>query len=231
MQKLSPVHTHHITHGATMAERAGWLVPERYTLPDQESAALRDAVGLIDRSDVGKIELNGKGLAAWSSGVHKTKVVPQQTAHLTIADGVSGLCCWLRSDQGLLVVPAGATRAAVEALADREEERVHITDVTSVYCGLQLLGPRSLDVLHRITPLDVRPSRLPSGACVQGSAMKVDALLVRDDLEDLPAFWLLVPRVFGEFVWEAVCDAGEDYGLQAIGYTAFQKLDTQRVPF
>ncbi len=226
MHKHSPVYTHHMTHGATMAERAGWLVPERYTFPEQESAALRDSVGLIDRSDVGKIELNGKGLTPWSSGVYKTEVMPQQTAYLTVADGVTGLCCWLRRDQGLMIVPADATDAALAALADGREERLHITDVTSVYCALQLLGPRSLDVLHRITPLDVRPSRLPSGACVQGSAMKVSVLLIRDDLAGLPAFWLLVPRSYGEFVWKAVCNAGEDFGLHAIGYRAYQTLDT-----
>tara|TARA_B100000029_G_scaffold314784_1_gene307202 strand:- start:236 stop:613 length:378 start_codon:yes stop_codon:yes gene_type:complete len=125
-----------------------------------------------------------------------------------------------------MIVPADATDAALAALADGREERLHITDVTSVYCALQLLGPRSLDVLHRITPLDVRPSRLPSGACVQGSAMKVSVLLIRDDLAGLPAFWLLVPRSYGEFVWKAVCNAGEDFGLHAIGYRAYQTLDT-----
>ena len=225
MQKQSPVHTCHIAHGATMAEQAGWLVPERYALPEQEGGALRNAVGLIDRSDVGKIEINGKGLAAWASSAYKTEVTPQRTAHFDITDGIFGLCCWLRDDRGLMVVPTGDTEAALEALTEATEERVHITDVTSVYCTLQLVGPRGLDVLRRITSLDVRPSRLPSGACVQGSVMKVAALLVRDDLGDLPSYWLLVTRDYGEFVWEAICDAGEDYGLQAIGYSAYQQLD------
>ena len=104
------------------------------------------------------------------------------------------------------------------------DDELHVTDMTSVYAAMQLIGPRSLSVLHKLTSLDLRPSRFPTLACIQGSVAKIPALLFRDDIADLPAYWLVITRDYGEFVWKTVCHAGEEYGLLPFGYEAHRRL-------
>ena len=45
--------------GATMVARHGWLVAAHYGSPGGEMALCDRAVGLADRSDLGKLELRG----------------------------------------------------------------------------------------------------------------------------------------------------------------------------
>jgi sarcosine oxidase subunit alpha len=148
-------------------------------------------------------------------------------ADLQTADGTIPIrCCRLAPDHLLLFTPpehAAAAREALAAAAAREE-RAHLTDVTSVYAGIALLGPSSRDVLRKLIALDIRPTALPDSACAETALAGVHALLLRADLGGLPAFELYVTRDVAEFVWETLLDAGREYGLAPIGTLAYRAL-------
>ena len=115
-QKLSPIHTYHITHDAVMKTHAGWRVPERYREPHYETGRVRDAVGLIDRSDVVKIDLKGVGLRAWATRIFETDVTPQRACRVRLETGVPVACCWLRNDRGIVIMPSQCTVDAIYGL-------------------------------------------------------------------------------------------------------------------
>ena len=66
-QKMEPVqvsamHDWHLARGARMMTAGTWLRPERYGDPVEEVAAVRNSVGLIDVSPLGKLRLTGPGV-------------------------------------------------------------------------------------------------------------------------------------------------------------------------
>jgi glycine cleavage system aminomethyltransferase T len=101
---------------------------------------------------------------------------------------------------------------------------VYATDVTSVFAALLLAGPRSRQVLRKLTSLNVSDAALPEGGCGQASLAHVHAAMLRRDLAGVPGFLLLVSREYGESVWEAVLHAGHEFGLQPFGLEALRQL-------
>jgi heterotetrameric sarcosine oxidase gamma subunit len=97
-------------------------------------------------------------------------------------------------------------------------------DVTSVYTNLLLAGPRSRQVLSKLTSLNVTEQSLPNLSCAQASVGHVHCIVLREDLAGLPAYHLLVGRDFAESLWESIAHAGHEFHLCPFGASALQAL-------
>lgn len=108
------------------------------------------------------------------------------------------------------------------ALRERPEQAdgcMHVTDVTSAYSDLLLAGPKSRDVLRKLTSVNVSETALPNAGIAQGSVAHVNAIVLREDLS-VPAYHLLVAREYGEYFWDAVMHAGHEFGIVPFGLQA-----------
>jgi glycine cleavage system aminomethyltransferase T len=97
-------------------------------------------------------------------------------------------------------------------------------DVSSVYANLILAGPRSKDVLAKLTSLELSEESLPNLSCGQASLAHVRAIVLREDLNQLPAFHILISREYSESIWESIVHAGDEYHLRPFGLKAFKLL-------
>jgi heterotetrameric sarcosine oxidase gamma subunit len=193
-----------------MTEHHGWQVPARYTSPEGEAARVREAAGLADVSWMLRFELKGYGLKA-SPPFGK------------------GLQPWALSPQHFLLTCEPPARTAVIATLQSLRETasdlalpapVYWTDMTSIYAQLLLAGPRSRDVLCKLTSLNLAEKALPNLGCAQTSLAHTHAIVLRDDLGSLPAFHLLVSREYAQSVWEALLHAGLEFCLAPFGLEA-----------
>ena len=208
--------------GATMTDHAGWQVAARFRSPDEETQQVQDGVGLADASWLGKFEIRGRGLdpAGWE---------------------IAGATVWpLAAGDVLVTCEPPDTPAVLQALQDRAvplslgerpgegsktaPSSLYVTDVTSVYAALLLVGPHSHAVLQRLTALDVSDPALPDLACARTGLAHVHATILRQDLGPVPAYWLLVGWEYGAYVWDAVLHAGESFGIAPIGLEALNRL-------
>ena len=71
--KRSPSHHRHAALGARFAREAGWDVPSDYGSVDEECRAVHEAVGLIDVSTLGKLELSGRDGGAFLDWLHPNR--------------------------------------------------------------------------------------------------------------------------------------------------------------
>ena len=97
---------------------------------------------------------------------------------------------------------------------------IYVTDVTSVYTQLLLAGPRSRDVLGKLTSLNLSESVRGNRTCAQATVAHVHAIVLRKDVAGIPAFHLLVGRDYGESVWESVLHAGHEFHITPLGLEA-----------
>lgn len=97
-------------------------------------------------------------------------------------------------------------------------------DVTSVYAALRLAGPKTRDVLGKLTSLNLRDAALPNLGCAQASLAHVPGIFLREDVGPIPAFYLLITRDYAESVWEAILHAGHEFDLCPTGLEALQSL-------
>jgi len=206
----TPLFHAHERAGASLVEHHGWQVPAYFRWAQKEAEHLSKSAGLSDLSWMTKLDLKGWGL----------KTPP----------AVGAARAWCLGPQHYLVTCEPPKREALIANlrsfpASRDlslPPPVYITDVTSVYAQFLLAGPRSREILRKLTSLNV--SALENLACGQASVAHVHGTVLRDDLFGLPAFHILVSREYGESVWEAIMHAGHEFQLAPFGLRALELL-------
>jgi len=136
----------------------------------------------------------------------------------------------LAQDQALVLTPAATREAVVATIAGEVASGnacCHLTDLTSTLAGLSLVGPRCRDVLRKLTSADLRDRVVPNASCAQVGLARVPALILRRDLAGLPSYEVYVARDYGEYVWDAVFEAGHEFGLALIGRQAWRMLSEE----
>jgi heterotetrameric sarcosine oxidase gamma subunit len=208
--------------GAVLLEADGWSVPERYAGADREVVAARGAVGLADVSACGKLGVRGLDVGPLLARLTGAVPPAARTASHVALGPHPVLACRLAPDE-MLVLTAPADVAGAAAVLDAAidgEVCAHVTDLTSAYAAMDVVGPAAPALLARLIPLDLSAAVLPVPGILQGEVARVRGVVVRLDARGLPAFRLLVSRDVGEFVWTTVMDAGRDLGLSPIGRAA-----------
>lgn len=221
--RLSPLHGWHQQTGARFANQAGWLVPDGYTTREDESAALRERVGLIDISARGKLRIRGRNAnmvvaaAFGSAPVKPGNVVAHKSRDLSAA--------LLASDELLVLTSPGAEDQIAASLAVEIEAQgsfVSVFNQTSGLAGLLICGPQSTAVMEKLCALPFNLKDFPNLFVAQSSFAKVRTAIIRRDRMDLPAYELYVDRSFSTYLWNVILDAGREFGVQPAGWGSLE---------
>ena len=185
-----------------------------FTAAEGEAGGVRESVGLADLSWMPKFDLKGYGLKSlpalgegvftWVLGQLHCLVTCDPSAQDKLMERLQGLC---RVGSDLVLPPS-----------------VYVTDVTSVYSHFLLAGPRCRQVLAKLTSLNLSERSLPDLSCGQASLAHVRAIILRKDLDGLPAYHLLVSREYGESIEDSVLHAGHEFHISPFGLQAQQLL-------
>ena len=97
-------------------------------------------------------------------------------------------------------------------------------NVTSVYADFRLVGPRSREVLRKLTSLNVSDTALSNFGCAQASLAHIPGIFLREDMGAIPAFHLLITRDYAVSAWKAILHAGHEFGLCLSGLEALHSL-------
>ena len=249
--RRSALHAFHLSAGAGMAENNGWHCPDSYGSVDAEVQAVFEQVGLSDISPLAKLDMQGNNafaaLVQWLSpdlspdlspglspetlpGRTVVRVTPQALHIDPDTSGLpGGLVCSLARNHARLISSPG-TAAAVQSHLEAVTQPaaasacIHLTDVTSSFTAVQIAGPRSRDLLRKLTALDLRPAQFPDLSCAQGSLANVHTLVIRADIQTHLSYQVYSGREFGEYVWEALLDAGQEFGALPFGMAAQRQL-------
>jgi heterotetrameric sarcosine oxidase gamma subunit len=107
---------------------------------------------------------------------------------------------------------AGADLPTAVAL-DAPDQRVQATDLTHGKAILKLSGSPAAEALSKICGLDFHPSAFANLQAKQTSAAKIKTLIARCDENDVPTYYLHVDRPLGQYFWDIVWDAGQEFGV------------------
>lgn len=231
--KLSALHHRHLAMGATMVDRDGWTLPARYAGGDAELRLVREGVGLCDVSPLGKLLVEGAGSASLLRSLAPGNDLPAIGRMLLMGrtgeeEGIhSGrvIVARLTDDQLFFLAPPEETPALKAFLERSMQGCLHLVDMTSVFAGMLVAGPRGRDVLAKLTELDLAPGVFGDLACTSAGLAQVHALVMRRDRGSVPCHEVYVSRDLGEFVWDAALAAGAEFGIAPFGGEALQRLE------
>ena len=109
---------------------------------------------------------------------------------------------------------------------------VKITAVTDGYASINVAGPRSRDLVARVTDIDLSPEAFPYMSVRTGDVAGVkDCFVWRIGFTGELSFEIHIPSLHGLQVWEALLEAGSDLGVGPFGIEAQRILRLEKGHF
>ena len=233
--RYSPMQPWHEAHGAVPMVAGQWVRPEHYGDAEAEVRAVRETVGIIDVTPLGKLDLRGPDVPQllnllyvnkWSKldiGAVRYGVMCAEDG-VVFDDGVTG---HLGEDHYLMSTTSSGASAVWEWLENwlqcsQPSWQVHVTQVTSAYASINIAGPASRDLLTRVvSDVDLSPAAFPYMHVRTGSIAGVAPChMWRIGFTGELSYEVHVPASYGLYVWEVLLEVGADLGTRAFGVEA-----------
>jgi len=244
--RYSPMQPWHEAHGAVPLQAGAWIRPDHYGDPAAEARNVRERVGLIDVTPIGKLDLHGPDVARLLNLVYVNKWSKLEIGRVrygvmcaedgvVLDDGVTGR---LGEDHYLMSTTssgAGAIWEWVENWLQTERPGwvVHVTPVTTAYASMNVAGPHARTLMERVTEgVDLSNEAFPYMHVRTGRIAGVDeCVLWRIGFTGELSYELHVPASYGLHVWETLLEVGADLGAAAFGVEAQRVLRLEKGHF
>jgi len=251
--RLTPMHEWHAQAGARFVNAGLWKRPHSYPRAgeSEDDAARREArnvrenVGVVDVSTLGKIELQGRDVATFLNRVYVNRFDNLPTGRCRYGlmlrdDGIvrdDGTMSRLDATHYLMTTTTANAAAIMQAIerhlqVDWPDLDVHVTSVTEQWAAAALSGPKSRNVLERLVDIDVSNEALPFlgvARCRLHTAVgDVAARVFRMSYSGELAYEIHVPANRGRAMWQAVLDAGAAFGIMPYGTEAMNTLRVEK---
>ena len=236
--RYSPMRPWHESHRARPIVAGLWIRPEHYGDAAAEVRNVRENVGLIDVTPLGKLDLRGPDVPRllnflyvnkWSKldiGAVRYGVMCNEDG-VVLDDGVTG---HLGPDRYFMSTTSSGASAVYEWIEDWLQTafaswQVHVTPVTSAYASINVAGPKSRELLSRVvTDVDLSPEAFGYMNVRTGTIAGIsDCLMWRIGFTGELSYEIHVPAGYGLEVWETLMEQGGDLGVGAFG------LEAQRI--
>ncbi|HLF89555.1 MAG TPA: FAD-dependent oxidoreductase, partial [Anaerolineales bacterium] len=223
--------------------RTGWVAQGDWAarnwsrIQGVEHLATRERAALVELSSFVKIEVTGPGAGAFLEYLTANRVAREvgKVTYTAMLNSNGGIQCDLTvtrlAEDKFWVLTGGGSGMSDLAWLMRHTPRdgsVHIEDVSSKYTGVGLWGPKARDILSAITTDDVSNAGLPYFTAKQIEMGVVPALAVRISYVGELGWEIYTPIEFGLYLWDALWEAGQPYGMIAGGMGAFDSLRIEK---
>jgi heterotetrameric sarcosine oxidase gamma subunit len=95
-----------------------------------------------------------------------------------------------------------------------------VIDLTHGRALMRLSGHEAARALEKICSIDLSTPMCPDGAVFRAAVANVVSDVVRDDIGGTPSYLLHCERSSGQFLFEALLDAGTEFGIDIEGLAA-----------
>ncbi|MFL4478697.1 sarcosine oxidase subunit alpha family protein [Paeniglutamicibacter sp. ORCA_105] len=249
--RLTSIHPWHVARGALFEDVGQWKRPWYYPLEGEdmdtavyrESKAVRDSVGFMDASTLGKIEIRGKDAGEflnrmYTNAFKKLKPGLARYGLMCKADGMifdDGVTLRLDEDRFFMTTTTGGAAGVLDWLeewlqTEWPELDVTCTSVTEQYSTVAVVGPKSRAVLAKVAPeLDLDNESFPFMAFKETTlASGIEARVCRISFSGELAYEINVPSWYGLKVWEDVAEAGEEFNITPYGTETMHVLRAEK---
>ncbi|GAA3328247.1 sarcosine oxidase subunit alpha family protein [Paeniglutamicibacter sulfureus] len=249
--RLTSIHPWHVARGALFEDVGQWKRPWYYPLEGEdmdtavyrESKAVRDSVGFMDASTLGKIEIRGKDAGEflnrmYTNAFKKLKPGLARYGLMCKADGMifdDGVTLRLDEDRFFMTTTTGGAAGVLDWLeewlqTEWPELDVKCTSVTEQVSTVAVVGPKSRAVLAKLAPeLDLDNESFPFMAFKETVlASGIEARICRISFSGELAYEINVPSWYGLKVWEDVAEAGEEFNITPYGTETMHVLRAEK---
>ena len=254
--RRSPLYDRLKAQGAVFGEKLGWERPNWFAAEGEakfdiysmdrpnwfeavarEHRATRERVALFDQTSFAKFRMIGRDARAaldWicANDIDKPNGSLVYTQMLNVRGGIECDLTVVRlaEDDFYLVTGTGFATHDFDWISRQIPEGMdaRLLDVTSCNSVLALMGPRSRQVLAKLTTDDVGNREFAFGQARRLSIAGAPVLALRVTYVGELGWELHVPTEFAATVYDALMVAGAEFGIANAGYRAIETLRLEK---
>ncbi|HLJ14063.1 MAG TPA: 2Fe-2S iron-sulfur cluster-binding protein [Bryobacteraceae bacterium] len=246
--RLTPMHYAHEKLDPVWLDMGAWKRPRYYRISqtaserkcvEAEYTAVRERAGLIDVSTLGKLDVRGPDAGALLDLVYTHRfsdLKPGRVRYALMCDesGIildDGTISRLGPDRYFVTTTTGNLDFVYQQLAwylAGTSWNVHIANVTGGYGSMNVAGPKAREILAKLTDCDLATQAFPYMACRQAQVNGVPAILLRIGFVGETGWEIHCPAESAESVWNALLDAGQEFGIRPFGVEAQRLLRLEK---
>ena len=221
----------HIDLGAKMVPFAGYNMPVQYEGVNVEHMTVREGVGVFDVSHMGEFFLRGPKAIdliqkVSSNDASKLFDGKAQYSCLPNNDGgiVDDLIIYKISDEEyMLVVNASNIEKDWNWISSHNDMGVEMENKSDEYSLLAIQGPKAAEAMQSLT--DTNLKEMVYYTFQQGTFAGVDNVIISaTGYTGSGGFEIYFKNDDAEKIWDAVFEAGKDFGIKPIGLAARDTL-------
>jgi len=252
-ERYTAMHAWHVARGAEFEDVGQWKRPWYYphkvngqleSMHDavqRECRAVREKVGILDASTLGKIDIQGPDAREFISRIYTNK-----WAKLAVGKCRYGLMCkddGMVTDDGvtsclgenhfLMTTTTGGAAAILEWLelwhqTEWPELEVYFTSVTDHWATMTVTGPEARKLVSELTDIDLDRESFKFMDWRAGKVAGVPARIYRISFTGELSYEINVQAHYGMHVWKALFEHGEKYGLTPYGTETMHVLRAEK---
>ena len=227
---------HPLYFSRDVSETAGFTRQPWWDVVGQEARTLRDAAGIIDISNFAKYRVTGKGAEDWLNAVFANRI-PSAVGRSCLTP--------LIGKRGGIAGDATVTRVAEDefwivssGMAERYQKRFYdavplpegttFETLTNDWCGFNVAGPKSRDLIQRLTNESLDTANWPFMSSKRIEIAGVDVMALRVSFTgDLG--WELHCRAEDQLaLYTALLETGQAFGAVPVGSRALMSLRMEK---
>jgi sarcosine oxidase subunit alpha len=232
--KRSSIHARHRQLGGNIKWAGDWRRAYDYGDPQAEALSVNRAAGLIDVSTLGKLLVKGPEAGEFLDRLYPNRfsnLAPGRIRYGVISSDAGrivddGTICRLDEDTFYVTTTSSGAGAVEEWfswwLADWGMQ-VHLTDLTQGLSAVNLAGPRARETMAKVTELDCSNQAFKYLDAKRHRIAGVPCLILRIGFVGEVGYEIHFPAAHGEHLWDALLQAGQQFGIRPFG------LEPQRI--
>jgi len=229
--KQVPLNDVHIGLGAKMVPFAGFNMPVQYEGVSIEHETVRNNVGVFDVSHMGLFKVSGENALELIQRVtsNDASVMADGKAQYSYLPNTNGgiiddiITYKVNDTEYLMVVNASNIEKDFEWISSQNTMNATFEDLSPEYCILAIQGPKTAEAMQSLTEVDL--ANLKFYSFEKGTfAGKSDVIVSATGYTGSGGIEVYAKNEDIKEIWEAVLEAGKDFGIKPIGLAARDTL-------
>jgi sarcosine oxidase subunit alpha len=248
--RMTPMHAWHVDRGAKFEDVGQWKRPWYYPRAgesmhdavNRECLATRNAIGILDASTLGKIDIQGPDAAELLDRIYTNNWKSLRTGRCRYGlmcgeDGMlfdDGVTTRLDEQHYLMTTTSGNAARVLSWLeewlqTEWPELRVYCNSVTEQWSTAGIAGPLARDLLAELTSdIDLSTEGFPFMSCRDGTVAGIPARVMRVSFTGELSYEINVAANYGMGLWTALMPAGQKYGITPFGTETMHVLRAEK---
>ncbi len=232
MSKHTALYDKHKALNAKFMEFGGYDMPLRYGGDNVEHMGVRRQVGLFDVSHMGEFFVRGSKAIdllqyVTTNDVSKLKPGKAQYSCMLLEEGgvIDDLIVYMLDEEEYMVVVNAANIEKDFGWIEKHNKAfgAELVDRSEEMSLLALSGPLSVKTIQKLTDFDVE--ELPYYACKRGKVADIpNVLIATTGYTGERTFELYLHNDYAPKLWDALMEAGDQFGIQPCGLAARDTL-------